>query len=165
MSIIVCCVTYKCGRCHINKQLNEQERSYFDYNNFYMVCADCNRELAPYAAPSYPVMSCRVSDTILIDVANTTVQWIERPVPPKRDENYYKIATKRAKCLADKLGIHYIDGMSTRDLWHRMLAKRVITKFRALVAKRTIEKVAFVLSHCTDMNHDTAISIASTHIH
>lgn len=150
--------TFECGRCNKTKKINEKTCAYFHYYNNYMICHECNQHLKHNITPPYPAMWCRVVGHY--DVSSLDdIDVINRFPNPKQSHRHYRVALKRSKSIAQRSGKHYIDGMCTTDLWHRLLARRVVRRFRALVAKRMQEKVAYIIYHCTHVNKDTAMAI------
>lgn len=153
--------TFECGRCYNIKEINEKRWAFFHYYNNYMICHECNQHLKHNIAPPYPAMWCRVIGSHDISSIDN-ISIINRYPKQTQAQRHYRVAYKRSQNIAKKTGKHFIDGMCTTDLWHQMLARRVIRRFRALVAQRTREKVAYIIYHRTNVNKDTATAIAST---
>ena len=153
--------TFECGRCNQTKVINERQYAYFHYYNNYMICHDCNQHLKHNITPPYPSMWCRVIGHYEMSSRDDIVI-LSRYPNLSQSRRHYRVALARSKKIADRSGKHFFDGMCTLDLWHRMLAQRVVRRLRALVAKRTQEKVAYIIYHCTHVNKDTAMAIAAS---
>lgn len=150
----------ECGNCECMKEINEHKCAYFHYNNDYMICYDCNQMLKHNIQPAFPPMWCRV-----FGVADFTsydkVEIIERFPTGKKARKRYELAVRKANNIAARSGKHFMGGMCTIDVWHMLLSKRVLRKFRALVQRRLQEKLAMVLYYkCPGINLHAAQDIA-----
>lgn len=151
---------FRCGRCRNIHKLSYNHHAFFNYNNECMICYHCNNETRAYADPPYPRVSCRIIDNQ--DISSMEDVIIVNPMPPKEHiiRRRFNRACKQAQTRAKIMDKQFLDGMCTEDVWHVLLAKRVIRAFRANVVRRTSRKVAYVLSHCTTLGKDTAFDIA-----
>jgi putative intracellular protease/amidase len=85
---------------------------------------------------------------------------IDRNSNEKRAEIQRNITLKRAeRVVAQNPGFIFIGGKGTRDLYHDMLARRVIRRFKENARNRLREKVAYVIAAVTGVNANTAHGI------
>lgn len=143
---------YRCGTCSSMCQFNEKQFAYFDPDNAFMICCSCYKKTPRI----YQKMWCRVVGIPQLESVDD-VKIIHRRLNDQRKQIMYTKIAKKAQRTAMRLHKHFFDGMCTTDIWHMILAKRVIRAFRRTVLRR---KVAYIIYKCADVNAITAESIA-----
>lgn len=153
---------FECGGCQTLSPLSHQHHAYFNYNRDCMICPSCNNRYKHTMVPAYPLMCARIfGEPELDDTTHTNI--IDVKQPPSRAAIQYKIAYKRAERIAAaNPTLYFFDGKSSANLYHDLLARRVIRRFRRFVGIRLRLKVAWVISSVTGLNAVTSHGITST---
>lgn len=152
---------YKCGNCHQLRTFNHKEHAYFHYDNNFMICGRCNAQLKEHIHPQFPKMSCRVVDNQEFSSNDDVITIHNTPLKERVIRRQFKHACKRAEAKARRYGKVFLDGLCTIDIWHSILARRVIKAFRSNVTRRTREKVAYVICNCTSLSAVAANDIVN----
>lgn len=157
--------SFECHRCHKDTPMSHTQFAYFNYHQDAMICTSCNDRVKHDMVPAFPRMCARVyGETVDLD-SYEHVNLIDRTPNEKRTQIQRTIALKRAeRIVAENPGFIFLDGRCTRDLYHDMLARRVIRRFRQNALNRLREKVAYVIASVTKMNKETALDIAQAYI-
>lgn len=155
---------FECGGCHKLAPLSHEHHAFFNYNRDCMICTSCNNRYKHTMVPAYPLMCARIfGEPELDDTEHIRFITVHRPA--SRAAIQRKIAIKRAeRVVAANPDLHYFDGKSTTELYHDLLARRVVRRFRLFITARLRLKVAWVISAVTNINRTTAHDIVAASI-
>lgn len=155
---------FECGGCHKFRPLAHDQHAFFNYNQEYMICRDCNDKVKHTMVPAYPRMCARIFGEPELDASSEYVRMIDLEKTGHRANVQRNITIKRAQRIYDHnpgAGFIFLGGKSTLDLWHDVLARRVVAAFRRNAKRKLREKVAFVIAAVTNISAETAHGIAA----
>jgi hypothetical protein len=150
---------FECGMCTNMHRIDHTKHAFFDYNNQFMVCNECNNAVKHRMVPAFPRMCCRVFGEFEYDT-NNTVCFFDMVKTGHKANVQKKIAVKRAHRIASSLGFTCLDGQSVADVRAFLLAKRVVAQLRKNIKIKLREKLAYVIEQVTGVNLDTADGIS-----
>lgn len=156
---------FECGCCHSTTGLH---LAHWSNDDGYMSCDDCRRKkvLSKRQLPQgnfYHVFT--ILDDInswkdLVDIHPIFQKDIEYEDVRGMNNPFRKELNEKAAMMATTLGMTYMDGKSTRELYHEMLAKRVLRRFRKNRVKKQRGKLAWVLYMRGQMGRLAALEMA-----
>lgn len=153
--------SFECKRCHSCADMSHTQHAYFDYNQEAMICTKCNDLVKHDMVPTYPRMCARVFGDMQMS-SYEHINFIDRNTNEKRAQIQRNITLKRAeRIVAQNPGFLFLNGRSTRDIYHDMLARRVLCRFRQNALNRLRDKVAYVIAQVANVNSETARGIAA----
>ena len=144
--------TYRCGSCYEIQATNILQNAYFNYNQGHIICPSCARRLT--VDPPYPMVQvCWYED--VTDLFRY-MESIDANIPVRRvktltiEHAYYK-ELDRARDIAITTGKKFFGGALSVDIWHDILARRVIRRFRRYTHRR---KTAHVIHLKTGLHKE-----------
>jgi len=157
------CGTFQCGMCEKAHDMSSVSPCYFDYNFQMIVCSGCNQTMKPRAIPAFPRMFARMFGEVEVD-AYDHVHVTDVCKNENKMKHCRNIALKQAQRIAKGSNMMFLDGKSTLDVWHTMLAKRVIRRMKHLLEVNMRKKVAYVLYKKTHLDASTALQLVHQHL-
>lgn len=157
---------FECGGCHKFCPLSFDQHAFFNYNQEYMICTKCNDAVKHTMVPAYPRMCARIFGEPKLD-SSEHVNIINMEKTGHRANVQRNITVKRAQRIYDNnrgAGFIFLGGKSTLDLWHDILARRVVAAFRHNAKRKLREKVAYVITAVTNISAETAQGIVAASI-
>jgi len=151
--------TFECAHCGKHQIVNEDKPSYWVRTISGIICTDC--KMAHFAeqhqvAPIF--VHADSTDDILLD---DHVVVINKRSTEEERATMLEQGKARAQLVANANGLTYLENQKTEDIYHQLLAKRVLRAMKSNVETRTRNKLFRVLYRCADLDLNAALVLAT----
>ncbi len=141
----------ECGQCGSLWLSDQHDRMYWDMDRLMIVCHDCRHGRNIQTV----MMMCMDTSQIRND-ASVHINFEEYVDTLSALETAHSFA----KQFADDLGMHYFGGKDTTQLYHDMLSKRVLRRWRNMMQKNLQKRVTWVLEKKLNIGRSTCEFLA-----
>jgi hypothetical protein len=138
----------ECGNCGAFWITNHIDRMYWDYQNQMIICEDCLQEdvdIEPIAMVSIHVPVLQNDSSIHIRFTQIVDETLEHAL---------------AEGIAIQRGMHFFNGDTALDLFHLVLAKRTVRRWKAVVQRKLIRNLSLVFLTRLGIDPLTCIALA-----
>lgn len=137
----------ECGACGAFWISNIDDPMYWDFMSLKIVCQDC-------------IFGRHVQPMNMVHI-HTSIVRQDPSVHILYEEPYdVRAAHEQAMDAAESFGLHYFLGKDAADLYHDMLGKRVIRRWRRMIRTNLVNRCMFVFSKKLGIDDDTCYELA-----
>lgn len=141
----------ECGACGALWLPDQNDRMYWDHEELMIICGECKT-----GRDVQTVMMISMTTSDIRGDPSVHINFEEHVDTLSALASAHRFA---ANC-ADDLGMYYFNGKNSSDLYHDMLAKRVVGRWRKMMDRKLRERLTWVFQEKLNMSHDTCKTLA-----